>query len=150
VTGLERAIAKNKGLEFGSLLHQLAADYIASPHSANVKKTLTAINPQAVVPKRAGRREAAEKAVEARPGDGKPEAKVRPKGGDHKPEEKAKVEPAAKKKAVEKPAARPAEKIPAKADKPGKKAAAGKKPVPPAALAKTKSPTKQLAKRKPR
>ena len=55
VTGLERAIAKNKAVEFGSLLHQLAADYFASPHSAGVKKMLTAINPHAVVPKRSAR-----------------------------------------------------------------------------------------------
>ncbi len=38
VAGLERAIPKNKGVEFGSLLHQLAADYIAAPHSPKVKE----------------------------------------------------------------------------------------------------------------
>ena len=60
VTGLERAIPKDKGVEFGSLLHQLAADYIAAPHSPKVKKALVAIKPDAVVPKsrRKGRRKA--------------------------------------------------------------------------------------------
>ena len=33
VPGLERAIPKSNGIEFGSLLHQLAADLIASPFS---------------------------------------------------------------------------------------------------------------------
>jgi len=55
VTGLERAIPKNKGIEFGSLLHQLGADYVAAPHSPNVKKILTSIYPQAVIPKRVRR-----------------------------------------------------------------------------------------------
>ena len=150
VTGLERAIAKNKAVEFGSLLHQLAADYFASPHSAGVKKTLTAINPHAVVPKRPARREINNRAADARPADAKPaDGKTRPKGGDHQPDEKTKVElPAKKSKAVEKPGSRPADKVPPKGDKAGHKAPA-KKPAP-AALAKTKSPTKQLAKRKPR
>ena len=34
VPGLERSVPKNKGAEFGSLLHQLGADYFSSPHSA--------------------------------------------------------------------------------------------------------------------
>jgi len=46
VGGLERAIPKNKGTEFGSLLHQLAADYIANPFSPNLKNLLLEINPQ--------------------------------------------------------------------------------------------------------
>lgn len=33
VPGLERAIAKSKGLEFGSQLHQLGADFIANPYA---------------------------------------------------------------------------------------------------------------------
>jgi len=47
VGGLERAIPKNKGREFGSLLHQLAADYVANPFSSTVKNLLLGINPQA-------------------------------------------------------------------------------------------------------
>lgn len=45
--GLERAIPKNKGVEFGSLLHQLAAELVASPYSPNVHKILLEINPDA-------------------------------------------------------------------------------------------------------
>ena len=38
VSGLERAIPKNKGVEFGSLLHQLAADYVHTPHSPTSRR----------------------------------------------------------------------------------------------------------------
>ncbi len=40
VTGLERAIPKTKGAEFSSLLHQLGAELVASPHAPNVHKIL--------------------------------------------------------------------------------------------------------------
>src|SRR5436190_7757462 len=44
VPGLERAIPKNKGIEFGSLLQQLAADLVASPGSSKVKGILSEID----------------------------------------------------------------------------------------------------------
>lgn len=44
VPGLERAIPKNKGVEFGSLLQQLAADLVASPGSSKVKNVLSEID----------------------------------------------------------------------------------------------------------
>jgi endonuclease III len=44
VPGLERAIPKNKGVEFGSLLQQLAADLVASPGSSKVKGLLSEID----------------------------------------------------------------------------------------------------------
>jgi len=47
VAGLERAIAKNKGVEFGSLLHQLAAELVAGPYSPAVHKILLEITPDA-------------------------------------------------------------------------------------------------------
>ena len=46
VTGLERAIPKNKGIEFGSLLHQLGADLVAGPLSPNLHKILLEIDPE--------------------------------------------------------------------------------------------------------
>jgi endonuclease III len=54
VPGLERAVAKNKGVEFGALLHQLAAEFTANPYVPNVHKILLAINPDATerLPKR--------------------------------------------------------------------------------------------------
>lgn len=45
VAGLERAIPKNKGIEFGSLLHQFTADYVANAFSPNVKNLLLSMNP---------------------------------------------------------------------------------------------------------
>ena len=45
VPGLERAIPKTKGIEFGSLLHQFASDLTASPFSQNVRNILLEIEP---------------------------------------------------------------------------------------------------------
>ena len=42
--GLERAIPKNKGVEFGSLLQQIGADYLASPGSAKLKGILAEVD----------------------------------------------------------------------------------------------------------
>ena len=47
VPGMERAVAKSKGVEFGSLLHQLGADYLANPFSPQVREILLAIDPEA-------------------------------------------------------------------------------------------------------
>jgi hypothetical protein len=44
VPGMERAIPKNKGVEFGSLLQQLGAELYASPGSAKVKAILGEID----------------------------------------------------------------------------------------------------------
>ncbi len=139
VTGLERAIPKNKGSEFGSLLHQLAADYVAAPHSPQVKKIITANHPQAVIPKRTAKSEAAKD--QAASADRKPEKGKPPKESLHKTEPADASKPAA--------SGKPAEKTrPVKPQKPLK--AAGKQPAPRAASAKKKSPSRQLAKRKPR
>ncbi len=45
--GLERAVPKNKGLEFGSLLHQIGADFTAGPFSTNLHKVLLEVDPEA-------------------------------------------------------------------------------------------------------
>lgn len=57
---IERAISKTKGIEFGSLLHQLGADFVASPYSTNLHKTLLEIDSGAKsrLPKRGGKKEA--------------------------------------------------------------------------------------------
>lgn len=46
VPGVERAIPKSKGVEFGSLLHQLGAQLVASPLSPAVHKIHLEIDPQ--------------------------------------------------------------------------------------------------------
>lgn len=65
VPGLERAIPKNKGVEFGSLAHQLGADLVHSPHSPNLHKTLLEIAPDCKdrLPKRTAKPAKAEPAV---------------------------------------------------------------------------------------
>jgi endonuclease III len=45
VPGLERAIPKNKGIEFASLLQQVGADLVASPGSSKLKSILAEIDP---------------------------------------------------------------------------------------------------------
>ncbi|HOM17578.1 MAG TPA: hypothetical protein PLQ00_09630 [Thermoguttaceae bacterium] len=47
VSGLERAIPKSKGVEFGSLLHQLGADFTLNPYNPAVHEILTAVYPGA-------------------------------------------------------------------------------------------------------
>ncbi len=126
--GLERAIPKTKGIEFASLLHQLGADLVGSPHSTRVRNILLEIAPDAKerLPKRTTKKVAADKSS-AR--------KVQPK--------KAREKTAAAKKAPakKKVAAKPAKKKKA-APQPKKKAKAG--------ASKKKSPTKRLARKKPR
>jgi endonuclease III len=46
VPGLERAVAKSKGIEFGSMLHELGADYSANPYSSSVRDILRQIDPE--------------------------------------------------------------------------------------------------------
>jgi hypothetical protein len=150
VAGLERAVAKNKGVEFGSLLHQLAADYIAVPHSPKVKKILVAIRPDATIPKRTAKPEGkVESKVEAS-SDGKPAHKSQGKQVQAKPLKQGGAQ------ALQKtPHATSEEKTagkPPKDEKPGKKASAAKRPIPKTTppIAKKKSTTKQLSKKKPR
>ena len=45
IPGLERSISKNKGVEFGSLLHQLGAEFIDNPFSTKLHKILLEIDP---------------------------------------------------------------------------------------------------------
>jgi len=66
VPGLERAIAKSKGIEFGSLVHQLGADFTANPYSPTIRKLLLQINPDCKdrLPKRRVRKAAKPRTAE--------------------------------------------------------------------------------------
>ncbi len=132
VPGMERAIPKSKGQEFGSLLHELGADFFASPFSNTVRELLLSIAPDAKerFPKRASKK-APEPPAEPAPVE-------RKKGQDGKKKEAKEL---ASKKA--KPAEKPAE----KAARRQKAAASPAKKKP---LAVKKTPAKALAKRKPR
>jgi hypothetical protein len=128
VPGLERAIPKKQGIEYGSLLHQMSAELFRSPYSPEVRDLLLAINPDARP--RLPKRQRKKKPVEKTP------AKV------------SKTKVAAKPKAEKKPKTKKAAAKPLPVKKKAKKKTPSK-----AARKKTsskKSATKQLTKRKPR
>jgi hypothetical protein len=170
VAGLERAIPKNKGVVFSSLLHQLAAEIVANPFSPNVKNLLLSINPDAKnrLPKR-GQKKLLEIKPAAKPMHGDKGAKgaadAKPHGGKHG--EKAAPEPVERngsqkgaahdrKSASQKPGAEPAKKKLAAAKVPlAKPTGKGQKPVHHvlAGAGKSgsrKSASRHLTKRKPR
>lgn len=155
--GLERAVAKSKGVEAASLLHQLGVEFFRSPLGPNIRKLLLEIDPDCKerLPKRAVK-EAAPAAEPAPPAKSasKP-AKPKTSGGKKQAATKTptKKKPAAAEK--KKPAAKTsgAKKAPAKKKVAKKKAAVKKKASKTSATAKKKkkkTPTKKGAKRKPR
>ncbi|MBI2827392.1 MAG: hypothetical protein HYX69_22180 [Planctomycetia bacterium] len=126
VAGLERAIAKNKGIEFGSLLHQLGAELSLAPFSPAVHKILLEVAPDAKdrLPKRH---------VKKPPQPEPPPAKPAAQAAGKKPVVVEKVD----KKKIEEAKKKPVAKIPAASNK--SKSGARKKPA-----------AAKLAKRKPR
>ena len=160
VPGLERAIPKSKGVEFGSLLHELGADYSANPYSPTLREILVQINPevQSRLPKRRIERPAAPK-PSAPPAKAESEKSAKePGGGDKHPAAHAKPsaagKAAGKKKgpAPEEPAAQPTgekpKKRPAAADHAPAEASVEKPRA--AEDEKKKSASEGLSKRKPR
>jgi hypothetical protein len=123
VPGMERAIPKSKGQEFGALLHELGADFFSNPFSPTLREVLLSIAPDSRerFPKRTHKKAPAVVAEKAAVAD------------------KKKKEIAATKK--------PAEKVPDKRPARAPKAAAHAKKKPAGAK---KAPFKSLAKRKPR
>ena len=80
VPGLERAIPKNKGVEFGSLLHQLGVDFMTSPYSSRVRAIVLEIDPDAKnrLPKRAPKRAPKPQAKQAAKSKQAPKKKATP------------------------------------------------------------------------
>lgn len=163
VPGLERAISKTAGVDFGSILHQLAADFRATPFSTNLRTLITSIDP--IAKDRFPKRQSKKKETEVAP---EPEsvkaASVPAKSAnkktvaDKKPAKKASAKKTPEKKTPEKKTpekkktAKPA--TSAKAAAPAKKAVK-KKSVTKSAPGKTaatakKTPNKKLSKKKPR
>jgi endonuclease-3 len=137
--GMERAIAKPKGVEFTSLLHQLGTDFDMTPFSSRVRAILLEIAADAKLrfPKRKTRKKAAEEVAQP----AAPEKAATKKAAT----KKAATKKAATKKAATKKAAKGKKTITKKASKPKaakRKQAARKKTAKPAA--------KRPAKRKPR
>ncbi|MCE9553260.1 MAG: hypothetical protein K8T91_07770 [Planctomycetes bacterium] len=96
VPGMERAIPKNKGIEFGSLLNQLGVEYARSPNAPAMRKLLLSIAPDAKdrFPKRGAKPVAVEPEPAPTPpmdGKAKPDAKSSATGT---PQGKGKAEPA--------------------------------------------------------
>jgi hypothetical protein len=160
VPGLERAIPKNKGVEFGSLLQQIGADLLASPGSSKLKGILAEIDPDfkerlagrharleaAAVTQAAVAKEARDKArAEARAAAAIEAAKPAPKSGKDAKGGAKPGQPQAQDKSKFK---EPAAKEPAKSPPPP----AGAKKKEPEEPAKGHKPTtsKGLAKKKPR
>lgn len=162
VPGLERAIPKNKGVEFASLLQQIGADFHASPGSSKLRAILAEIDPdykerlsqrtsrleeaaaKSSADKDKTRSRSASKMSEIRP-SGAPVAKESPAAA--KPANKDAAKPTPKGPA-EKPAADDAK---AKAGKPPAHSQTPKKSEAEAAdKSAKKSDPKGLAKKKPR
>lgn len=147
VPGLERAIPKNKGIEFGSLLHQLGADLIANPYSTNVHNILVEISPEAKarLPKRQAKKKE-DAPVEPAPAPPQPAVARKPVAAEKTPPETEKpavAKPVAKKKEPAKEVLKPVEPAKSKAAKPPVK-----KPAAP--VKKKASPVSKPLQRKPR
>ncbi len=138
--GLERAIPKTKGVEFASLLHQLGADFFASPFASRTRSILTEISPDAKsrLPKRTPKTAPPEEPdKEQKRKTGRARKK---KTAAAKPPEAAAQDASTKKKAAKKAVEGTAK----------KKSAAPKEKRKKADTAAKKSPTKQLSQKKPR
>lgn len=143
IPGLERAIPKNKGVEFFSLAHQLAAALLASPFSNDLRNMVIEVDPEAKnrFPKRGGKKIPAKPAEPPPPPPPAPVAAKKGKGEKVEPEKKkpapldTRRKPPASKRSETKSAAKPSGK-PTPKDK--------KKPL------RGPSPSKQLARKKPR
>jgi endonuclease III len=143
VPGLERAVAKSKGGEFGSMLHELGADYSANPYSAAIRDILLQIAPDCAsrLPKRRVDRSQRKPHEPAPP----PEAPAK-----EKEQAAPAAKPAKKKQAAEAPSSEPAPEPPKKKAAPPSKPAPADKALPHAAASKKRPASEGLAKRKPR
>ncbi len=155
VPGLERIVPKTKGVEVGSILHQLGVELYRSPYGQVIRKLLLEIAPgcKERLPKRPSKKKAEPPKKQtpkvAAPSKAKAEAKPA-KAAPAKKKPAAKIvtkKKVAKKKTVKKKVVK--KKVAKK--KPSKKKVATKKTVKKkVAKKKVKSSTKKLSKRKPR
>jgi hypothetical protein len=155
VHGMERAIPKNKGIEFGSLLHQVGAEFIANPYGPKIREIILEINPDATqrLPKRRPKKEPAREPQVAPPVS-KEDARVKPAKTPAQPPAEAGKRGARHREAASPPPAAAAAAGPAAAHDADKKAADAKRRVKkaaePAPAETAKKGTAGRAKRKPR
>ncbi len=154
VPGLERAIAKNKGIEFGSLLHQFGADITDDPFSEKVRNILLEVDPECKtrLPRRTPVKKKPKEEQEAGGEEKKvPEAAAEAEATSGK--KKTAAAKVAKKAAPQKKPAATAKPPKTKAEKkkaaPPKKKPSASREAPEPAPAKKKSAEK-ISKRKPR
>ena len=159
VPGMERAIPKNKGIEFGSLLNQLGVEYGKNPMSPVTRKLLLSISPDAKdrFPKRGAK--PAEPAPPTAPADGKATAATIPTPaapGKRKGEPAPAAPPAVKKGASSAkplPATKPPQpakpQVPAKSLPPAKAMPAAKPASKPQPAPASKKPPAKVAKPAP-
>lgn len=109
VPGLERAVSKKKGVEYGSLLHQLGVEVGRNPYGPTARALLLEIAPQCKdrLPKRPTKRPPPDEIPPGEPpSDAKPAAKKKAKPAATAATRKRTAKPPAKakKKAAKKPA----------------------------------------------
>ena len=150
IPGLSRVIAKAKGVEFSSLVHQLAVAFYKSPHSKKIREIILEINTDAKerFPKRGAKKKTEEEKVVEEPvvdptAEEEPKPPTRAEKARAKAQEKIDAEKKAKEKKAKKAAKKSAKKVPAK--KPAKKSKPAKKKAP----EKKKAPAKKKAAKKP-
>ncbi len=110
VPGLERAVPKKLGIEYGSLLHQMGAELFRSPYSPEVRDLLLSINPDARprLPKRQRKKKPVDKEPVEKPTKSpverptKSRAAEKPKAGKKPKTKKAAAKPKPRKKAATK------------------------------------------------
>jgi len=140
VAGLERAVSKRKGVEVGSLLHQLSADFVANPYSPALHKILLEVSPDAQerLPKRPSRKRPTPQPAAPKPATPKSSKKAAATKSSGK---KSAGSTASRSKAIKtaKPSRTKAKPTKTKAAKTKRKTSTAKK-----------STTSRLAKRKPR
>jgi endonuclease III len=145
VPGLERAIPKNKGVEVGSLLHQLGVEVGRNPYGPNARKLLLEIAPDAKdrLPKR---KPVVEEPPPPPPKPAEVKGKAAPAKGDKGKAAKAPAEaPPSKKDAKAAAAKPPAKKKPTKRPETKRPTKSGTKTP----TSKKKSTSHKLTKRKP-
>ena len=150
VPGMERAVPKNKGVEFFSVIHQLAVAFAASPFNNDIRAILLSIDADARerFPKRVRKKKAAakkpatKKVAKKKAAPAKKSAAATATKSAKKKKAAARSRPAAKKTPARKAAKKTVAKKKASTTRAKTKAKTGKKA--------TRSTSRQLKKKKPR
>lgn len=150
VPGLERAVPKNKGVEIGSILHQLGVEVGRNPYGTAARKLLTDLDPscKSRLPKRPQKEKEPEPKPEPKP-DSKADSKAKAKAPkDEKKPSKAEPKAAKAETSAADPTKKPAKKAAPAKKAPAKKKVAKKKAATKKKTAKKKAPAKKKTTKK--